>query len=55
MLVLRSYGMGEPADLKKLSDGSGRWRLGTGDWRILLRLYDDVAAVLEVKNRRDAY
>lgn len=55
MILLRSYGMGEPADIKKLTDGSGRWRLRTGDWRILLRLYDDNAAMLEVKNRRDAY
>jgi mRNA interferase RelE/StbE len=43
------------ADLKKLSDGS--WRLRVGQWRVILDLDNRTGqmTVLRVVNRRDAY
>jgi mRNA-degrading endonuclease RelE of RelBE toxin-antitoxin system len=55
MIAVRSFGMGESSDFRKLSDGSERWRLRTGDWRIFLRLESEFAYIAQVKNRRDAY
>jgi mRNA interferase RelE/StbE len=43
------------ADLKKLSDGS--WRLRVGQWRAILDLDNETGlmSVQRVMNRRDAY
>jgi mRNA interferase RelE/StbE len=43
------------ADLKKLSDGS--WRLRVGQWRVILDLDNQTGlmSVQRVVNRRDAY
>ena len=54
MLVLRDFGQNSRGDVKKLQ-GSTDWRLRVGDWRIFLKLDGEVAWVLGISDRQDAY
>lgn len=46
-----------PAGAKKLSGGSGEWRVRTGDYRIVYEIRDQVLVVLvlAVGHRREVY
>jgi len=54
MHLVRIFGAGGRTDLRKL-EGSERWRIRSGDWRIILRLAGDSAYVLGVTDRKDTY
>jgi hypothetical protein len=54
MNTVRIFGAGGRTDLRKL-EGSERWRIREGDWRIIVRLAGDAAYVLGVTDRQDAY
>ncbi len=54
MLTLRDFGNVGKGDIKKLS-GSNDWRLRSGDWRIFVKLDGEVAWVLGISDRQDAY
>jgi len=53
-LAPRNFGASGTADIKKL-EGSDRWRLRAGDWRIFLRLDGPEAWVVGLSDRQDAY
>jgi mRNA-degrading endonuclease RelE of RelBE toxin-antitoxin system len=54
LLAIREFATSGRGDLKKLQ-GSERWRLRVGDWRIGLKLEGDIAWILDVADRQDAY
>ena len=49
------FGRDETGDIKKLKDGSNRWRLRVGDWRIFYEEHPGQTVIVRVENRRDAY
>jgi len=54
MIAVRTFSQGGRTDLKKLS-GSERWRIRVGDWRVVIRLVGEVAYVVSISDRQDAY
>ena len=53
VLGVRQFGSGARADLKKL-EGSSRWRLRVGEWRVFLSLEDERAYIHGFSDRQDA-
>lgn len=53
-LGVRQFGSGVRVDFKKL-EGSNRWRLRVGEWRVFISLEDDRAFIHGFSDRQDAY
>ena len=56
-IILGLYSEPRPHKAKKLSGGSSRWRIKTGDYRILYEIDDakKIVNVYRVVHRKDAY
>jgi len=56
-IILGLYSEPRPRKAKKLSGGSSRWRIKTGDYRILYEIDDakKIVNVYRVVHRKDAY
>ena len=56
-IILGLYSEPRPRKAKKLSGGSSRWRIKTGDYRILYEIDDamKIVNVYRVIHRKDAY
>ena len=56
-IILGLYSEPRPREAKKLSGGSSRWRIKTGDYRILYEIDDamKIVNVYRVIHRKDAY
>ena len=56
LVVLRRFETDGIGDTKKLSGRwDGKWRLRSGDWRIIFVWEGETMVVVTIANRRDAY